>query len=95
MNSHVWSIAVAGLLAVSVLVGGVLAASTDGFDLGWHVVAAAGGASSSEDYALQGTAGQPAVGVLSSADYALGSGFWGGGELAPSWNVVYLPLVVR
>jgi hypothetical protein len=95
MNRRTRAFVFLGLLAVLTVAGGVLAASTDGFDLGWHVVAGGGGTSSSDDFALLGTAGQPAAGVLTGRDYVLGSGFWGGGQLAASAYHVYLPLVAR
>jgi len=95
MNQRMCAPVFLGTLAVLMVAGGVLAASTDGFALGWHVLAGGGGASSSDDYVLQGTVGQPAAGVLSSADYALGSGFWGGGELVEARTLAYLPVVVR
>ncbi|MFQ5813766.1 MAG: hypothetical protein ACE5I2_11365, partial [Anaerolineae bacterium] len=49
-----------GLLAVGLLVAGALAAPSAGFDLGWHVIAGGGGRSSSADYIMSGSAGQPA-----------------------------------
>jgi hypothetical protein len=95
MNRRSWFLVSTGLLFVLLLGGGVLAASPAGFDLDWHVVAGGGGASSSPGYVLQGTAGQPAAGVLSGGDYALGSGFWGGGEVAGSLYRACLPLILR
>jgi hypothetical protein len=95
MNRRARVFVLLGTLAVLTVAGGVLAASADGFGLGWHVVAGGGGASSSDDFALQGTAGQAAVGVLAGADYVLGSGFWGGGELMPARTLTYLPMVAR
>lgn len=58
-------------------------------------VAGGGGVSSSAGYALHGTAGQPAAGVLSSSDYVLGGGFWGGGEVVGGTGGVYLPILLR
>lgn len=95
MNRRGWAIVFLGTLAVLTAGGGVLAASTDGFDLCWHVVAGGGGASSSDDFALYGTAGQPAAGVLSGGGYVLGGGFWGGGEVVGSAIRVYLPIALR
>jgi hypothetical protein len=95
MNRRVWAFVLLGMLAVLTVAGGVLAASADSFDLGWHVVAGGGGVSSSAGYALHGTAGQPAAGVLSGGGYVLGSGFWGGGEVVHGTIRVYLPVVMR
>lgn len=44
-------------------------------DLSWHVVAGGGGRSDSLDFVLHGTAGQPAVDELTSADYRIAGGF--------------------
>ena len=60
---------------------GVLAMAE--FDLGWHVIAGGGGHSSSADYAMDGSAGQPAAGTLRGGDFTLGGGFWGGGAVQP------------
>lgn len=76
MNRRQLLIVTGGLVAVWLLAAGALAASLAGFDLGWHVIAGGGGRSSSADYALSGSAGQPAVGRLSSANYRLSAGFW-------------------
>ena len=46
-------------------------------------------------YSLGGTSGQPDAGALSGGAYTLGGGFWGGGELAPPQNAIYLPLLLR
>jgi cell division septation protein DedD len=78
MNRRQLLIVMGSLVSVGLLGAGALAMSLVGFDLGWHVIASGGGHSSSADYALDGSIGQPAVGVLSSADYRLGAGFWPG-----------------
>jgi hypothetical protein len=71
-----------------------------GYTLNWTVVAGGGGAfSSGGEYALGGTAGQAAAGVLSGGDYTLTAGFWhGDATIAPppaEDHAVYLPVVVR
>lgn len=68
----------AAVLAVVVLVTGIVAQSSDDFSLWWHIIAGGGGHSSSADYALDGSIGQPAAGALSSAGYQLSAGFWPG-----------------
>jgi hypothetical protein len=78
MNRRQLLIVMSSLAAVGLLGAGAWAMSLAGFDLGWHVVAGGGGHSSSAEYALDGSIGQPAVGALSSADYTLGAGFWPG-----------------
>jgi cell division septation protein DedD len=78
MNRRQLFIVMGSLVAVGLLGAGAWAMSLAGFDLGWHVIASGGGHSSSAEYALDGSIGQPAVGRLSSADYRLGTGFWPG-----------------
>jgi len=75
------------------------AASTIDFSLAWHAIVGGGGRSSSSDYVLDGSAGQPAADTLSSADFRLEGGFWPGidaeGATFESWadeggHVVFL-----
>lgn len=68
----------------------LLAQSSSGFDLSWHVLGS-GGAAESASYRLQGTAGQALTGpaAASSANYALRSGYWVFGHETP----LYLPVV--
>ena len=57
----------------------VLAESTAIYDLPWWTVDSGGvTGSTSGNYTLSGTAGQPDAGSLSSGDYDLAGGFWGG-----------------
>jgi hypothetical protein len=83
------------LLALLLAVASGLALAADGFDLSWHVVAGGGGPASAAGYQVDGTAGQAAAGLLRGGDYALGSGFWGGGEVAGADYRIHLPLLVR
>lgn len=76
MNRQQLLIVTASLAALWLLASGALAASLAEFDLGWHVIAGGGGRSSSADYAMHGSVGQPSVGGLASADYRLSGGFW-------------------
>lgn len=78
MNRRQLLIAMCSLLAVGLLGAGALAMSLTGFDLSWHVIAGGGGHSSSAEYAVSGSIGQPAVGGLSAANYGLDAGFWPG-----------------
>jgi len=74
-----WLLTVAtGLAAVLLLATGAWVAFAADFDLGWYVTAGGGGHSSSISYILDGTIGQPLVGVLSGGPYTLASGFWPG-----------------
>ena len=51
--------------------------------------------SSGGEVTLQGTLGQPVVGVVSSGDVTLGQGFWYGGDRSASGYTIYLPLTQR
>jgi hypothetical protein len=81
------------LPAISVaegLAGVVLAQGTLAIDR--HVIGGGGAHLETGIYALDGTIGQPVVGMISSTPYELCSGFWcGTGER----SYVYLPLVLK
>jgi hypothetical protein len=62
-----------GLLAIGI----ALAQTSTSFDLGWNVFGGGGGDGGSANFALSGTAGQPALGTATSDGYRLDSGFWG------------------
>jgi len=59
------------------------------YQIDWYVIGSGGGHSESGAYAIDGTIGQPIVGVSSSASYRIESGFWVGAG-APS-GYEYLP----
>jgi hypothetical protein len=84
-----------GLLAVLLVVSGVAVAAPRG-DLPERpreVIAAGYTDAAVTDVALQGTLGQPFVGLSRSDGVALGQGFWYGlGEVTYR---IYLPLVIR
>jgi hypothetical protein len=65
------------LLAIMVsLVLPVSTALGQNYQVDWHVVSSGGGSSRSVNYSVDGTAGQPAVGTSSSANFEVQSGFW-------------------
>lgn len=79
------------LAALLLLAGTVLAAN--GYEISRYVIGSGGGHAETAPYALDGTAGQPLVGVVTDASYQLCSGFWCGpvgGEYR-----IYLPVVLR
>lgn len=45
-------------------------------NVGWQVVAIGGTSAVSESYAVAGTAGQLAIGIVSSQNYGVNHGFW-------------------
>ena len=63
------------MLAIWLLL--VIAASADAdMRITWYAFTGGGGHSHSSHYTLDGTAGQPAAGLASSAHFQLGGGFW-------------------
>ncbi|MBN1814213.1 MAG: hypothetical protein JXA14_20410 [Anaerolineae bacterium] len=81
------------LAACLALAAPVLAQVSAAFDLSWHVIGSGGGLMESDQYTLQSTIGQPAVGTMGGSGHDLCSGFWCGGG-AVQYRI-YLPLVVR
>jgi len=71
-----------------------LAQHGGGFDLSWHVAGNGGSPMASSSFQLNGTVGQPGVGMglVTGGSHQVGPGFWYGvvGECK-----VYLPLVLR
>lgn len=76
-------------LAAALLLASVTRAQTGGgYDLSWWTVDGGGGTISEGGYTLTGTVGQPEPGPpLSGGGYTLLSGFWPGGEEAPTCDV--------
>jgi hypothetical protein len=69
------------------------AQSGGGYDLSWSTIDDGGGTSVGGGYALNGTIGQPDVGItLAGGGYSLVGGFWGG-ALTP--YRVHLPVVIK
>lgn len=56
-------------------------AASGQYDLSWYTIDGGGGASSSGDFNLTGTIGQPDAAYSSGGDYELLGGFWPGGPL--------------
>lgn len=89
------------LTAVSLLAvtSGVLAQSSDSFQVRRHVIAAGGGRSMSAGYRVSGATGQAiASGPRSaSASFRIASGYWAGIPLGTesATHSIYLPLVLR
>jgi hypothetical protein len=83
---------VVSVLAVIVIlvVTPVMAIGSMGID--WYVIGGGGGTATGGIYTLNGTIGQPVVGIHSSADHDLCSGFW---CLVLEQFNVFLPLILR
>jgi hypothetical protein len=80
-----------GLAALLLLSSVVLAANGE---IPRYVIGGGGGHAEASPYALDGTVGQPVVGVVSNAPYQLCSGFWCEGVGVVEHDV-YLPLILR
>ena len=66
-------------------------AAPTAFGIDWKVVASGGATMSSPNYTMLSTAGQPATGTSSSANYAVLSGYWYGFQ--EFVRTLFLPLV--
>jgi hypothetical protein len=97
MNRRQWLILAGSLAAVWVLAMATMAASATDFSLVWRVIPGGGGHSSSADYVLDGSAGQPAVGGLSSAGYRLGAGYWQAiaAPSPPPGYEIHVPIILK
>ena len=89
---RLWQIATVTILLL--VVGGLATAQTGGgYDLTWSTIDNGGDASAGGGYTLNGTMGQPDVGIaLAGGGYTLVGGFWGG---AMTPYRVYLPVVIK
>ena len=75
------------LTLIILLMASVALAQT--YEIDWYVIGSGGGESQSTNYQVNGTIGQPIVGMSSSASYRVESGFWVGAGAASSYE--YLP----
>lgn len=71
----------------------VLAQTSAGFNLEWHVIGSGGGESASTDYHVNGTIGQSTASQpdMGSAGFQLSSGYW----FVGASNKVFLPVLVK
>lgn len=81
------------LFLLLLFVATVLAQTSAGFNLEWHVIGSGGGESSSASYVVNGTMGQ---GVASpplgdGTAFSVGSGYW----VVDSRTAVYLPVAFK
>ena len=60
------------------------------YSIDWYVIGSGGGESQSTNYRINGTIGQPIVGISSSANYTVESGFWVGSGIM-ELGYEYLP----
>ena len=75
-----------------------LAMSSTNYRLDWFtpLTSGGGGAASSTNYTVNLTVGQSAIGGSSSANYAIGLGYWYGiGSSVAQQFKIYLPIVIK
>lgn len=83
------------LLCALLLAGVALAQGSQPHGLPWHVVASGGGHMASSRHGLDGSAGQPAIGLATGQYHRLGAGYWYGVvEVGPVIRI-YLPFIVK
>ena len=84
--------------AVAVLMLAGVALANGSYDIPWWVIGGGGGHSEAGSYALDGTIGQPVVGVATDTGYELCSGFWCGVAAPappPPTHKVFLPIIMK
>jgi len=65
--------------------------SAQNYQIDWYVIGSGGGSAASSNYQINGTIGQPVVGITSSSSYTVEAGYWvGSGSTTPSAHP-YLP----
>lgn len=82
-----------GLLLLLTLGAAVVAQTSAGFNLEWHVLGGGGGVSSSADYQVNGTIGQSLTSppASDSANYTISSGYW----VMNSYTNISLPIIIN
>ena len=81
------------LVLFTLLGTAVLAQTSAGFNLEWHVIGNGGQGSISANYRVNGTIGQAVASQISaeSANYKVSSGFWFG----DSQTTIFLPAILK
>lgn len=90
-----WIIPGVSTLILLILLGGATLAQSSRFTLSWWTLDGGGRASSSGQFATNGTVGQADTGSMASEQYSLNSGFWDApGPMRNSDSFVYLPVIL-
>ena len=81
------------LAVLLIMTDGVLAVGSTNYQLAWFTpLTSGGGKTSSTNYVVDFSVGQPARGMASSTNYQACLGYWCGNTIEYS---IYLPLVLR
>ncbi len=85
------------LLTFCLFTGGVLAQTSNSYNLTWSTVDGGGALTSTGGaYTLSSSIGQPDAGMLANDQYSIVGGFWAQSSVNPLPQVsVYLPLVQK
>jgi hypothetical protein len=89
MKKQYWIAPAVGLLLV--LMSAIAVFAINGTAVDWWVVAGGGAPSSADSITMNGTLGQPVVGLSSDGDVSLEAGYWVAGEEYS----VYFPMMMR
>jgi ABC-type glycerol-3-phosphate transport system substrate-binding protein len=91
-KSTILLLALAALLAMLAIGGGVLAQSSASYNLEWHVIGGGGQPVASANYAVNSTVGQGAASppYSASSSYVVSGGYW-----FIETHQIYLPLVTK
>jgi hypothetical protein len=65
------------VILAALLVGSLVLARAQNYDISWFKIAGGGGASTGGVYTVSGTIGQPDAGHLAGGNYTIDGGFWG------------------
>jgi hypothetical protein len=82
------------IAALLVVATSVLAQTSTSFDQSWHVMAGAGAPSSSENFAVNGSLTQFAIGTSDSSSYRAESGYWYGATVSEPFEPPIPPIPV-
>ena len=93
ISLRVWQKTLLFLLLTVVMLGlaGVVLAA-EGVSIDWRVIAAGGDRAVGGEVVLNGTIGQPIIGVSYGSGLSLRAGYWGG---LPAMYKVFLPMTAR
>jgi hypothetical protein len=81
------------LLSLFIIVGTALASTTASYELSWWTVDGGGGESTSGNYSVNSSIGQPDTSTMSGGNYRLSGGFWG--RVVEILHDLFLPLIMR
>ena len=91
MNKRTIPATLAVLVCILLMVGPVTAMESTNYAINWDVMGGGGAPIASTNFALNGTIGQGIIGLKSSTNYGLCSGYW----CSEVEYQIFLPLVLR